>query len=98
MLEVGDRRALAQEFGVRRDRAAFGRAMFLEQGGDLVARPDRHGRLGHHHHGVVERFRQFLDRGEDIAQIGMAVAAPRRRADGDEHRLGLADRLLRGRW
>ncbi len=28
----------------------------------------------------------------DVTEIGMAVAAPRRRADGDEHRLGLGDR------
>ena len=31
-------------------------------------------------------------RGVDISQVGMAVAAPRRRADRDEHRIGLGDR------
>jgi hypothetical protein len=32
--------------------------------------------------------------GEDIGEIGVAVAAPRRRADGDEHRLGAVERRL----
>ncbi len=31
----------------------------------------------------------------DVGQVGMAVAAPRGRADGDEHRVGLAHRRSR---
>ena len=50
MLEVGDRRAFAQEFGIGRDRHAVRRALLLRQDlGDPVAGADRHGRLGDDH-------------------------------------------------
>ena len=43
---------------------------------------------------AAERLGDLGGGGEDIAQIGMAVAAPRRRADRDEHGVGPGDRRL----
>ena len=48
MLEVGDGRAFAQEFGVRGDRHVRD-ALFAEDLLDLVAGPDRHGGFGDNH-------------------------------------------------
>ena len=59
---------------------------------DLVAGPDRHGRLGDDDGEAVDRGRDLARGHVDVAQVGMAVAAPRRRADGDEHRLRLGHR------
>ena len=39
------------------------------------------------------RVGDLLGGGVDVGQVGVAVAAPGRRADGDEHRVGVADRL-----
>jgi hypothetical protein len=41
-----------------------------------------------------ERPGKLANGGEDVGQVGMAVTAPGRRADGDEHRLGLIDALF----
>src|SRR4051794_26776518 len=51
-----------------------------------IAEPDDHGIPG-------ERPRNLLGSGEDIAQIRMAAAAPRGRADRDEDGVGAIDRL-----
>ena len=39
---------------------------------------------------VGQQRRKLAGRGVDERQVGMAVAAPRRRADRDEHRIGVA--------
>ena len=59
---------------------------------DLVAGADRHGRFGDDHRKAGQRRGDLARGGVDVAEIGMAVAAPRRRADRDEHRIGLGDR------
>ncbi len=86
--EVADRRTFAQEFGVRHDieiRIGPGLADDLR---DLAAGADRHGRFGDDDGIAVERTCDLLGRAKDIREIGMAVAAARGRADGDEHRVG----------
>ncbi len=98
VLEVGDRRALAQELGVGGDRHALRRALFLQQGRDPVAGANRHGRFGYDDDRPFEQARQLLGRCEDIAQVGMAVAAARRSADRDEYRFGALQRVCQGRW
>jgi hypothetical protein len=45
-----------------------------------------------------DRTSDFLARRIDIAQIRMAIAAPRRRADRDEHRVGIPDGPRPDRW
>ena len=42
---------------------------------------------------AVRRARDFARRLIDVGQVGMAVAAPRGRADRDEHRVGVAHGL-----
>ena len=46
---------------------------------------------------AVERRRDLACRRVDVGQVGMAVAAPARRADRDEHRVGAGDRRRRAR-
>ncbi len=89
--EILDRRALAQELGIGGDVELAVRPAAAQDLGDLAPGADRHGRFGHDHGIAGERGRDFLGRGEDIGQIGMAVAAPRRRADGDEDGIGAGD-------
>ena len=60
---------------------------------DLAAGADRHGRLGDDHGVAADRVGDLGGGGIDVGQVGMAVAAPGRRADGDEHRVGVAHRL-----
>ena len=97
--EILDRRALAQEFGVGGDIEAAVRQAVAQDALDPAAGADRDGRFGHDD-GALRRvaLRQRLGDlgggGEDIAQIGMAVAAPRRGADRDEHRVGAGDRAF----
>ena len=57
---------------------------------DGVAGADRDRRFGHYHRIAGEGRGDLAGGGVDIAQVGMAVATPRRRADGDE------DRICRG--
>ena len=93
-LEILDRGAFAQEFGVGDDRDVASGARLADDPLDLVAGADRHGRLGDDHGaGPDERCAISRGRAEDVGQVGMAVAAARRRADGDEDRLGARDRL-----
>ena len=91
-LEVADRRTLAQEFRIGGDRDVGGRIGFVNQALDFVAGADRHGRFGDDHGKTGQRGGDLARRGVDVGQIGMTVAAPRRRADRDEHRIGLGDR------
>ena len=89
-LEVADRRALAQEFRIGDDRDVGRRLGLADDPLDLVAGADRHGRFGDDHGEAVERGGDLARGGVDIGEVGMAVAAPRRRADRDEHRVGFA--------
>ena len=92
-LEIADGRALAQEFRIGGDvEIGFG----IGPGNDrldLVASADRHGRFGDDDRVAVDEAGDLLGRGIDIGEISVAVAAPRRRADGDEDDIGVADRL-----
>ena len=91
-LEVADRRALAQEFRIGGDHDIGRRIGLADHALDLVAGADRHGRFGDDHGEAGQRGGDLARGGVDVGQIGMAVAAPRRRADRDEHRIGLGDR------
>ena len=59
---------------------------------DLVAGADRNRRFGDDDGEAVHRRGDLARRCMDIGQIGMAIAAPRRRSDGDEHRVCLVHR------
>ena len=91
MLEILDRRALAQEFRIGDDLDLGVRPLLAQDMLDLVAGADRHGRFGDDDRVGIKLRRDLAHRVVDEAQIGMAVAAARRRADRDEHRLGVAD-------
>ena len=88
MHEVLDRRAFAQELrigahgelGVGPDRA---HAIL-----DLAAGAHRHRRFGDDDGEAVEVRRQLLDRGVDVGQIRIAIAAAHRRADRQQHDVG----------
>ena len=65
---------------------------------DLVAGADRHGRFGDDDGKAVQRGGDLARGRVHVGEVRMAVAAPRRRADRDEHRIGFADRRLSARW
>ena len=91
VLEVLDRGAFAQKFRIGDD-LDFGVGPFLTKDVlDLVAGTDRNGGLGDDDSGARKKRRNLAYCIIDEAQIGVAVAAPRRRADRDEHRLRFAD-------
>ena len=94
MLEILDRRALAQELRIGDDRDIGVGPRLADDALDLVAGADRHGRLGDDDGEAVERRGDLARRGVDVGQVGVAVAAPRRRADRDEDRVGLGHRAL----
>ena len=83
--EIGDRRALAQEFRVRGDIETALRPRPAQDFRHSSPGADRHRRLGHDHGVIGQRPPDLLCRGEDIGKVGMAVAAPRRGADSDEY-------------
>ena len=87
--EIANRRTLAQEFGIRGDHDVGLRIGLADDALDLVAGTDRHGRLRHHHREAGQRFCDLARGHVDVAEVGMAVAAARRRADRDEHRVRL---------
>ncbi len=94
--EIGDRRAFAQEFGVGRDIEAGRRQRLFQNAADPATGADRHGRFGDDHRPLVAVLLQCLadfgGGGEYIAEIRMAVAATRRRANRDEYRIGAGHR------
>ena len=92
-LEVADRRALAQELGIGGDDDVGLGIGLADDALDLVAGADRNGRLRHHDGEAGQRLRDLFRGGVDVGQIGVAIAAARRRADRDEHGIGIRDRL-----
>ncbi len=90
--EIADRRALAQKFRIGGDHHIGRRIDLADQPLDLVAGADRHGRFGDHHRKALERRGDLARGGVHVAQIRVTIAAPRRRADRDEHRVGFRDR------
>ena len=89
--EIADRRTFAQEFRIGGDRDIGRRIGLADQALDLITGTDRHRRLGDHDGEVLQRGGDLARGGIDIAEIGVAVAAPRRRADRDEDRIGFSD-------
>jgi hypothetical protein len=67
---------------------------FAYQPLDLVAGPDRHSRFGDHDGESGQRARDLARGGVDVAEIGMAIAAPRRRSDRDEDGVSFRHRRL----
>ncbi len=92
MGEVLDGRALAQELGVRADGDIGVGPERLQPPLDLAAGADGNGRLGGDDREAVEVRRDILDRLEDIGEVGMAIAAAHRRADGEEDDVGVGHR------
>jgi hypothetical protein len=85
-LEILDRRAFAQEFGVGGDGEPRRGAGFAQDALHLVAGAHRDGRLGDDDCRVPQILSDFLGHGVDEGEVRMAVAAPRGRAHRDEHR------------
>ena len=92
MLEIADRGALAQEFRIGDDDEIGVGPRLADDPLDLVAGADRHRRFGDDHREPVHRARDLARGGIDIGEVRMAVAAPRGRADRDEHRVRVLDR------
>ena len=92
MLEILDRRALAQKFRIRHDGNIGVRPRLRDYALDLVAGADRHRRFGDHHRESCHRSRDFARRGVDVTQVRMTIATPRRRADRNEYRCRLPHR------
>src|SRR5919205_3830251 len=89
MGKVVDGGALAQEFRVGADGEVGVGAELLQTPLDLAAGPNRHGRFGGDHGEAIEMRRKLLDSFEYEREVGMTVAAPHRRADGEKHEIGL---------
>ena len=91
MLEILDRGALAQELGVGDDNEVCLRALLSDYALDLVTGAHRHRRLGHHDGEAGERCGDLACGGGNVAEIGVAVTTPGRRADRDEDGIGLCN-------
>ena len=96
MLEILDGGALAQEFRVGHDLDGRVRTPLAQDAFDLVAGTHGDRRFRHHHGRAGEHRRDLVHRVVDEAQIGMTVAAARRRTHPDEHGFGIG-RALRFR-
>ena len=94
-LEVADRSALAQEFGIGNDGEIGHRVGFADDPLDLVAGADRHRRFGYDHCEAAHGLGDLPGGGIDVAEVGKAVAAARRRADREEDHLGVLHRRLK---
>ncbi len=96
--EVADCRTLAQKLRIGGDHHVGRRIGFADQPLDLVTGADRHGRFRHHHREARQRSRDLARGAVHVSEVGMAVAAPRRGADRDEHGVGFARPARSGRW
>ncbi len=94
MLEVADRRALAQELRIGGDDDIGRRIGLAHDPLDIVAGADRHRRFGDDDGEAFQRGCDLARRRMHIGEVRMAVAAARGRADRDEHRIGFADRTF----
>src|SRR5262249_11230181 len=88
MFEIADRRALAQELRIRHHRYVGVGTRLADDALDLVAGADGYGRLGDDQREALERGRDLAGRSVNEREVGMAIAAARGRADGDEYRVG----------
>ena len=89
MLEVLNGRTLAQKFRIGDDLNLGVLAQLAQNTLDLVAGADRNGRFGDDDRLRGQERRKLAHCFVHVAQIGMAVATARRRADRDEDRLGI---------
>ncbi|MCY1172163.1 hypothetical protein D9M73_122940 [compost metagenome] len=93
--EVSDRSTLAQELRIGHDRDRKVAGQFGQNFLDLIARADRNGRLGHHHQRAIDRRSDLPGGCENIAQIGMAIAAPRWGSNRNEDGICAGHRRLK---
>jgi hypothetical protein len=91
MLEILDRGALAEEFGIGDDPGLDAGRDFADDPLDLIPGADRNRRLGDDHRRTGQRLGDLARGAVDIGKIGMTVAAPGRGADRDEDGLGAVD-------
>ena len=91
--EIVDRRAFAQEFGVGGHVEVRVRIGGQHRLGHLAVGADGDGGFGDDHGIAGERAADFGGGGHDIGEVGMAIAATGRRADGDKDRVGPRHRL-----
>ena len=97
MEEVLDRGAFAQELWVGGDVDLEVRALVAEQALQLAAGADGDGGFGDDQRPLLQMGRDLLGGGEDIGEVGMAVAAAGGCADGDEDGFGVAHGLGQAR-
>ena len=64
----------------------------MDQPLDLIAGSNRHGRFGDHHGKALQRHSDLARGGVNVTEIGMTVAAPRRRANCDKYRVRFRNR------
>ena len=95
MLEIVNGRSLPQKFRVRHHHDIGVRPLLVDDALDFIAGTDRYGRLGNDDCKSVERGGDLAGRIVNVGKIRIPIAAPRRRADGDEHRIGRTDGLLK---
>jgi hypothetical protein len=91
--EVADGAALAQEFRVGGDLDGEVGARGAHHLAHLPPRADRDGGLRHQHQRPGRGARHLLGGGEDVGQVGVAVAAAGWRAHGEEHRVRAVHRF-----
>ena len=82
--EIVDRRTFAQEFGVGGDVECLARRGGFDNGAHLGVGADRNGGFRDDDGVAGQRFRDLFRSRHHIGQVGVAVTAPRWRADGDE--------------
>jgi hypothetical protein len=96
--EVVDRRAFAQELWVRCDVEGGVGAGGAHDLLDLAVGADGDGRFRDDHGVAGQRAGDLLGGGEDVGEVGVAVAAAGGGAHGDEDRLGAVRPPARDRW
>lgn len=89
--EIIDLRAFAQKLGVGGHIEVELRIGLADGLFDEFVCLHWHGGFGHHHHVILGRLGNFGGRCHHVGEIRMPVAAPRRRAHGDEDRIGPLD-------